>query len=205
MPWTNPQKSLFVQVARKLGLNDDQRKMILSQLPGGHGRDRFGRLTSTAEGLNNSDFEQAMATLEAWAGGQLPLRYQDSGRYRYGLHHFRKKADDYLGRMRSLVRRLNALLEQHEVFAAEQAGLRGFLRRMTADRDQGRTEQLDELDYVHLYNVIEALKAMCRRHGINPRTATFLGPGEFTTPAAGEAETYRDVLGVDLAGGQKYA
>lgn len=207
MAWTNDQKKLFAMACQAAGLDDDQRRMVLSLSP--HAScPRKRRPSAAADGLNNADFEHVMARLEAVSPrGVIRLRNRD-GRYydAFKPGHFQAKAEDDLSRMRGLADRLAGLLYAGGYFTGpprDREAYRAFIARMTAERPEGRTDDLGQLDYRDLYNLIEAMKAICRRHGINPRPATFLGPGHMTTPAPGEAETYRDVLGIDIAGARQ--
>jgi len=165
MSWTNAQKSLFAQACAAIGYGPDQRRTVLSgfrnAICGG-----TDHPTSTSRKLNNADFEHAMAIIEQLSGGQLKLRYKDSGRFRYGMLHFARKADDDLSRMRRMAGAIARQLEQAGNLEPNGVGLAGWIKTRVTD---GRTDRIDPLNYTELYNLIEGLKAYARRH--NVRTA----------------------------------
>jgi hypothetical protein len=145
MAWTNDQKKTAAIAARKAGLEDEHRQLILRQIPGNRAIHQ-GRVTSTSPRLGNADFEWFMAAVEASAGGELDG---------WARGYWARKANDSLARMR---RYAGAIAQQLQIRGHIQ--LDGFIERMTS----GACRQLEQLDMTHLYNVIEGLKSIARRH-----------------------------------------
>jgi hypothetical protein len=153
MPWTARQKQIAATAARKVGLDDEARKLILRQFP--HAMHQ-GRITSTSPRLTNADFEQYMAHVEHWAGGEV-----DGWKRGY----WAAKAQDVTQRMRRKAQDLALHLHAAGHLGMTPGGLdglAGFISRMTDHAKLG----LAELDYRELYNVIEGLKALARRRGV---------------------------------------
>jgi len=145
MSWTNQQKKVAAMAAREAGLPDEHRRLILHQLPRAIYK---GRATSTSPKLTNEDFEIFMSQVERFAGGQV---------LSYDRDHWHRQAIDQLSRTRAKVRELAA-----PIVEAGHLNLEGFIRRMTG----GDKHELDQLDAVELYKLIEAIKAIARRLGI---------------------------------------
>jgi len=162
MSWTNKQKSLFAQACNAIGYDQDRRRMVLSSFPHAT-RTGADHPTSTSPRLNNADFEHAMAIIESSSGGQIKLRWNDTGKFRYGLLHWKRKADDDLSRMRGLANKIAARLEAAGSLEPNGAGLAGWIDKRTT---HGRTDRLDQLTYNELYDLIEGLKAYARRHNV---------------------------------------
>ncbi len=147
MAWTNDQKKTAAIAAKKAGLSDEHRQLILRQIPGHHAIHN-GRVTSTSPKLSNADFEYFMAKVEHFVGGQIDG---------WSAGYWQSKHNDSLARMR---RKCGSIAQQLQVKGLIQ--LDGFVDRMT----RGACRQLEQLDGLHLYDVLEGLKAIARRHGI---------------------------------------
>lgn len=81
MSWSTAQKRLAGQAFRESGISEDARQLFLRQLNGRAGQG--DRLSTTAPGLTNEDFERYMAFLEQQAPKPLlgkPWGYWSRGR-----------------------------------------------------------------------------------------------------------------------------
>jgi hypothetical protein len=161
MAWTNKQKSLFAQACTAIGYDQDRRRMVLSSFPNAIAGKSYP--TSTSKRLNNADFEHAMAIVESASGNQIKVRWSATGKLRFGMLHFARKANDDLARMRRLVGAIAGALEDAGNLEPNGVGLAGWISsRIT----KGRTDRIDQLTYNELYNLIEGLKAYARRNGV---------------------------------------
>ncbi|MCC6679285.1 MAG: hypothetical protein IT445_00130 [Phycisphaeraceae bacterium] len=162
MAWTGKYKQIFARACAAIGLTDEQRHMVLSSLPNAH-CPRKGCVTSTARKLNPGDFEQAMATVESMCPSQrvkLPAT-RNKALFYYSIGYWQRKAADECSRMRRLVWSLHQeLVDQH---AMRPDSLPGMVRRTAEDN---RTDDIEQLGYVEVSNLIEALKAIARRNGV---------------------------------------
>jgi len=161
MPWSKRQKSTAMAACKAHGISDDYRRLMLRQFNNAfydrHGRPQDEPSSSSAK-LTNGDFEQFMGLVERMAGGQVKL---PGGGYSAG--YWQAKAEDRLQRMRDLVERLAAALEAAELIDGDGAGLARWISRQAKDQ---RTDQLTDLDYDELHRVINGLRSLARRHGV---------------------------------------
>lgn len=162
MAWTDTQKQIAVRACRAAGLDDGQRKLILRQFSRAF-FDEQGRHvdepTSKSMKLTNADFEQFMALVERWAGGQIRL----PGGKAYSRDYWASKADDRAQRPRDLVRRIALVLEQNGLLAPHGQGLSGWIQEQITD---GVSADLDSLSPDQLHALINGLRAYARRHGL---------------------------------------
>lgn len=171
MPWTDKQKQIFARACSAAGIDDDQRRLILRQSSRSL-YDRKGRAvdqpTSTSLRLNQSDYDQAMATVETYSGGQIKAKDRD-GNYLFTWGYWSGQAAGETRRQRHMVDRIVNTLEAEGIFQADGSSLANWIReRVTA----GRTENIDDLTKDEMLNLIEGLKAYCVRkmtaiHGPN--------------------------------------
>ena len=85
MSWTDKQKALAVRACKDAHINTEQRELILRQLGG---RAVVGeRSTSTSGALTNADFNQFMAIVEQYSGGQIKTRGR-GGKLLYRVGHW---------------------------------------------------------------------------------------------------------------------
>mgnify|MGYP004157103339 CR=1 FL=1 len=151
MAWTNKQKMLMAKACRAAGLDDDQRRMILSGLP--NARDGRGNVTSTAPKLGQDDFEDAMAVVESATPGQQIAGFTSG--------HFQRKADDDTERQR----RLGGDIEHCLVAAGTVSPT--FLQPWIDGHVQGGSGlALEQLARKQLSDLINGLRAFARRHGV---------------------------------------
>ncbi len=158
MPWTKPQRMTAGKAARDAGLNDEQRAMILRRF--GNRAVHGGRITSTSPKLTNDDFEEYMATVESMAGGALP---GPGGRVTPGKCDAKSRRE--IARQAHKIKRMaNSLLLTGHLHADEQGQpvLDAVIDRATA----GQCNQLNQLTRSQASKVIDALRAIGRRHGI---------------------------------------
>ena len=178
MPWSNKQKALLVRACKAAGLAD-QRDLILRQL-GGRAEHpaHSGRVTSTSPRLTDRDFEQAMATVEHYSGGQIRV-IDAKGRHLYGPGHWDRHAETgTLTRRRHLIRRMvNTLVGNPRtdgdgrILDEDGHQLAGVIRQATG----GKASTIDQLTERQASAVIDALTALGHRHGVtwnnDPRRA----------------------------------
>jgi len=121
MPWSNTQKQIAARAAKAAGINDEQRRLILRQLPNAF-YDRKGNAadepSSTSRKLTNPDMEQFMATVEDFAGGKV-LHFERG--------YWSNANQTRLGRMRNLVTRIATALEAAGLLEPEGVGLAGWI------------------------------------------------------------------------------
>jgi len=157
MPWTDTQKQIAVRAARAAGLSDENRKLVLLQLPNSkfdrHGKPT-GEASSTSARLNQSDFEQFMAYVERWAGGRV-LDY-DAG-------YWACSAGDGLARFRHRITRLVNTLELEGHLEKDGVGLRGWIDQRVKD---GAGVKYEDLSYTQLRDLHLGLLNYGRRHGL---------------------------------------
>jgi len=150
MAWTKRQRQTAAIACRNAGIEDEHRLLILRQ---SKHAEHNGRVSSTSPRLTNSDFEQFMAIVENFVGGELRGFTRD---------YWRAKAQDELARMRRKVESLSQQLEVTGHLEPDSVGLTGWIRRMTG----GEKHHLHDLDYRELYVVIEGLKKFAKRRGV---------------------------------------
>lgn len=151
MAWTKDQKKLAVMACRDVGIDDDNRKLMLRQLP--HAMHK-GKPTSTSPRLTNVDFEVFMAIAEQTGNGYV---------MQYSQWFWRHKAEGATERMKRLVLNFSGQLEHVGLLEGNGAGLAGWIRaRVTNDR----TDKLDDLAYHEMHNLINGLRAYATRSGV---------------------------------------
>jgi len=144
--WTNKQKGLAVRACKSVGIDDDQRRLILRQL-GGHAVPRRGaEPTSTSPKLTQGDFEKFMACVESYADdGQLlgkPAGYWED-----------RFINGDLGRLLYKARQL-----QHALMDAGQSPGGAIAKAIGREYDT-----LHDLDQDELRKAIDAMTALTRR------------------------------------------
>ncbi|MEM8781924.1 MAG: hypothetical protein AAGE65_03620 [Planctomycetota bacterium] len=157
MAWSKPQRKRAAQAAREAGRFDD-RELLFRQLSGR--AFHAGRLTSTAPGLTNADFEWFMAQLELSAGHGLcgqGYGYWQRAAQEGGWKRLHFRASDLAERV------AKGRGKAYAVGVAEQA-----VGPFNGD--------LDNLDEAQLRRVIDALSNVLRR-----------GHETASTPKAAEA------------------
>jgi len=158
MAWSNTQKQIAARAAKAAGLSDEQRKLILRQLPAAF-HDKRGQAvdepTSTSSRLTNSDMEHFMSVVEQFNAGQV-LHFEK--------HYWTKCANERLSRMRNLVARIATALEAAGLLEPEGAGLAGWIEKYAAD--DHRTRRLDRLTYGELHKLINGLRSYARRNDV---------------------------------------
>lgn len=158
MPWTNTQKQIAARACKAAGINDEQRRLILRQLPNAF-YDRKGNAvdepTSTSRKLTNPDMEQFMATVEDFAGGKV-LHFERG--------YWSSANQSRLSRMRNLVARIAAALEAAGLLEPDGVGLAGWIERFAAD--EHRTARLDRLTYGEMHKLINGIRAYAQRHDV---------------------------------------
>lgn len=157
MAWSNKQKAIAATACKRAGVSDEHRRLVLRQFENAmfdaEGR-RCDEPTSRSKRLTNADFEQFMAIVERSAGGTVEG---------YAHHHWQRKADDYLHRMRHRAERIAQQLEAAGHLAADGKGLAGWIsKRITS----GTADRLDQLDYHGLLALILGLTSWAHQRGV---------------------------------------
>lgn len=159
MSWTDKQKQLAVRACKGANIDDAQRELILRQLGG---RAIVGdRATSTAQTLTNADFNQFMALVEVYSGGQVKIR-NGQGRYVYGFGHWQLKQQDNT--------RLQLIHVAHRIIntlfvEGVPERIEGVIAKATGGRIE-YTGDLDDLDEPEARKVVHALRAVAMRHNV---------------------------------------
>lgn len=186
MAWTNTQKQIAARACQAARISQEQRRdVILRNFA--HAKLPDGQISSTAPRLTNRDFEQFMAIVEGYAGGQV---------LHYSRGYWADCAADQWRRMRRLVMAIAAELEQLGLLAPDGKGLAGWIEKRVT---RGATDQLDALDYHGLMALILGLKGYARQRGVE------LSAADEETPAAarvGGATEGAGMEGTDAPKGQ---
>lgn len=153
MAWTNTQKQIAVRACNAARISEEQRReMILRHFA--HAAMPDGRISSTAPRLNNEDYEQFMAIVESYAGGQV---------LHFTRGYWQQHAQDRYQRMRCKAMKIAAALETAGFLHADGAGLRGWIEhRVTA----GQHDRIEQLDYHGLLALITSLSAYAKQRGV---------------------------------------
>lgn len=153
MPWTNTQKQIGVRACKAARISDEQRRdLILRNFA--HAKTPDGRISSTSPRMTNQDFEQFMAIVEAYAGGQL---------LHFSRDYFKTKAEDQYHRMRRRAYMIAQQLEASGLLHANGAGLSGWIsKRIT----RGECDRVEELDYHGLLALILSLSTCAHQNGV---------------------------------------
>lgn len=153
MAWTNKQKQIAVRACQAARISEEQRRdLILRNFA--HAHTRGGVITSTAPRLDNHDFEQFMAIVENFAGGQV-LHFTPG--------YWKAQASDHHKRMRHRAAAIAAELEAAGKLAPGGAGLAGWIEKRVT---RGETNRIEELDYHGLLALILGLEAYARQGGV---------------------------------------
>jgi hypothetical protein len=153
MSWTNTQKQIAARACKAARISEEQRRdMILRNFANAHTSD--DRITSTAPKLTNKDYEQFMAIVENFAGGQI---------LHFSRGYWAKCAADEFARMRYRVNAINTALEAAGVFNADGAGLRGWISKRVT---RGQTDSIEDLDFHGLNALILGLEAFAAQRGV---------------------------------------
>lgn len=159
MSWSDKQKQLAVRACKGANIDDAQRELILRQL-GGRAIVN-GRVTSTSAKLTNAEFNQFMATVEVYSGGQVKIRDR-SNKYRYRFGHWQlQQQDNNRLQLIYIARRIIGSLTAEQV--PERIG--GVIAKATRNRIED-VDDLDDLDEAEAHNVVNALRAVAQRHNI---------------------------------------
>lgn len=159
MSWSDKQKAIAVRACKAAHIGQEHRELILRQLGG---RAIVGdRATSTAPDLTNADFNQFMAVVEHYSGGQIKTRGR-GGKLLYRTGHWQRRQDDNPRLQLVYVARRIAGSLLAEGIAAE---------RIIGTATQAIGQQLNELDFDPLdvgqvRKIIHALRAVAQREGI---------------------------------------
>lgn len=150
MAWTNKQKQIAARACQAARITEEQRRdMILRNFA--HAHARGGRITSTAPRLDNHDFEQFMAIVENFAGGQV---------LHFTAGYWKGQAADHYQRMRRKALHLAEELEAEGRLAPGGVGLAGWIEKRVT---RGETNRIEELDYHGLLALILGLEAYARQ------------------------------------------
>lgn len=163
MAWSREQKALAARSCTSCGLDDDMRLLILRQFPAAV---HEGRVTSTSPRLGQSEFEQFMAIVERHAGGQIKLRNKRGEIEKtWPLHHWQRRAEvGDTRRLRWLALKIDRELQQSLAnWAKDGEGLRGWIESRVT---HGRTDDLEQLTYQELRDLINGLRAYARRNRV---------------------------------------
>lgn len=153
MAWTNTQKQIAARACKAACVSEEQRRdVILRNFA--HARLPDGRISSTAPKLDNQDFEQFMALVENYAGGQI---------LHFTRGYWRTHADDRNARLRHRATTIAAAMESAGIFPAGGAGLAGWIAKRVTD---GATDKLAELDYHGLMALILGMTAFARQRQV---------------------------------------
>lgn len=153
MPWTKLQKQIAARACIAAKISDQQRRdVILRHFE--HADAGGGQFTSTAPRLNSRDFEQFMAIVEGYAGGQV---------LHFGRGYWTRCAADGLSRARHHVTKIATALEAAGKLAPGGVGLEGWIRKRVS-RDE--TGSVDQLDYPGLLALTTGLSAYARQNGV---------------------------------------
>jgi hypothetical protein len=153
MAWTNKQKQIAARACQAAGISDEQRReMILRNFE--NARMAGGRISSTSPRLTSLDFEQFMAVVEGYAGGQV-LHFEAG--------YWQRGAADRYGRMRRKAAAIAAELEKAGALQPNGVGLAGWIERRVS---RGAADRLEQLDYHGLMAVINGLQAYARQRGV---------------------------------------
>ena len=143
MAWTAHQIKTHAMACRAAGMSDEHRKLLLRQFT--------AEGSSKARELSNADFEQFMAIVERSAGGQV---------LSFSVGYWQKQADDGMTRTRHLIRQLDQYLLDQGIHHA--GSLAAQVERMTKTKTD-----LDACEGQELHKVLNALRSMARRHGLD--------------------------------------
>lgn len=160
MSWTTKQKRLMHAAVRAAGLDDDQRRVLLRQLPNAF-FDARGRAvaepTSTSLRLTNADLERFLAWVEQWIGGDLDLRaYPEQG-------HWGAASAQGLSRMRHRVMAIDRQMRADPSGLWHERSLSGWIRSRVKEASHGDLQRLDDRQ---LMDLIRGLSAFARRCGL---------------------------------------
>jgi hypothetical protein len=153
MAWTKTQKQIAVRacIAAKIG-EEQRRDMILRHFANARMQD--GRISSTAPNLSNRDYEQFMAIVENYAGGQV---------LHFTRGYWSKCAADQHARLRFRVRNINDSLVAAGLFTPDGESLRGWISKRVT---KGMTDRAEELDYHGLMALTLGLEAFASRNRV---------------------------------------
>lgn len=168
MTWTATQKALAARACQAAGIDDDHRRLLLRQF-----RNSLvhGEPTSTSPKLNQSDFEQFMAHVESFAGGQICLRDGDGRVTReFSRGYWGNKASDDLQRVRFTARRTVELVTSRGIITPD--GVKAWISSRVSN---GRSDSIEELNGQELHALINGMRALAMRHG-TPLTALQQSP-----------------------------
>jgi hypothetical protein len=172
MPWTSKQKQLAVRACHAARIDEDQRRdLILRNFANARLPD--GRISSTSSRLNNSDFEQFMAIVESYAGGQV---------LHFTRRYWQGQARDRYHRMRARALAIAAELEARGLLHAGGAGLAGWIQNRVT---RGATARIEDLDYHGLLALNLSPAAYARQHGIGQPAG--LSADDVAVPGASES------------------
>lgn len=165
MGWTPKQRQIAARAAKQAGLSDEHRKLILRQCEG-RAVLADGSISSTAQRLNQSDFEHYMATVESFAGGKVAV----GGRAGQGFSdgYWAGKASDDTQRLRHLAVRIANWMTltddagNEPLLTGDGVGLASWISKRVTN---GRTDDINELSSAELHVLINGLRAFARRHG----------------------------------------
>jgi hypothetical protein len=153
MPWTNTQKQIAARACKAAGIGEEQRRdLVLRQFA--HARTADGRISSTAPRLTNRDFEQFMAIVEGYGGGQV---------LHFTRGYWQAHAADQWARMRHRALAIAAELEAAGKLAPGGAGLGGWIAKRVT---RGEADRVEQLDYHGLLALILGLTAYARQCGV---------------------------------------
>ena len=163
MSWSDKQKALAVRACKGAHINTEQRELILRQLGG---RAIVGdRATSTSGALTNADFNQFMAVVEQYSGGQVKVRGRDN-KYLYRMGHWQlQQQDNTRLQLIHVAKRMIGSLTAEQV--PEQ--LEGVVAQATRSRIEDLGD-LDDLDEPEARKVVHALRAVAKRHNVTLKT-----------------------------------
>lgn len=159
MSWTDKQKALAVRACKDAHINTEQRELILRQLGG---RAVVGeRATSTSGALTNADFNQFMAIVEQYSGGQIKTRGR-GGKLLYRVGHWQlQQQDNTRLQLIYVAGRISGSLLAEGVTIEQVLGTLGqALGRSVDDLD------LKDVDEAEARKIVHALRAVAMRHNI---------------------------------------
>lgn len=153
MPWTKTQKQIAARACKAAGIAEEQRRdVVLRNFA--HARLPDGTITSTAPRLTNRDFEQFMAVVEGFAGGQV---------LHFTRGYWQRHAADQWARMRHRAAAIAGELEAAGRLAPGGTGLAGWIEKRVT---HGQTNRIEQLDYHGLLALILGLTAYARQNGV---------------------------------------
>lgn len=160
MAWQPKQKGMFVRACKAVGINDEQRKMILSQC--NQRAIHKGRITSTSPKLTQADYDHCMSVVEGVGNGQIKVRDGRDGKLLYKPGYFAQTDEAQCRRLRFI-----AMHIARHLFVGNEKQCRNDLDEwIDSSVRGGRCMKLEQLTLKQLQDLCNGLKASAKRNHV---------------------------------------